>query len=535
MTIPNPKVQDITREDVVLRRIFDDSIVQSRVITHLDPDLFDDNVNGSICNYIKRYFEKYKKFPTAQTLVAALPASQERSKILKISNFSIDDIDRDVAVDLITTFFIEQKTRNILTEAAESIHNRDFTAIADLVEKLQESVNFSLHLDIGLDGVEDVAEALRRLNVSMRAIPSALESIRGCTSSEVSTGGWYRKALSVFMGMPNVGKSIVLCNEAAYAYQEGYNVLYVTLELAEELIWERFAVNVTDVPMSKIRGSNPDEIQQLIKDAKTENAERTGNIFVKKMPTTTTVVEIDSLLQEIKRSKGVNIDLLVVDYIGIMKPAKRASSFKDQNLYTSGKEVAEQLRDLGALYELAVLTASQFGREGYENNQASMKHTAGSAGLNDTADIMVTINRDPYLKQHKMFLHTVLKNRFGPNTITFISSVSYDHMRVRDASNDAVKTYSDHMVSNQMMIDGFNDAEMEKRNKDSTPKDFSEIIDEDSTGKRKPPRPKKSKAKSKDSAVKSNESNKEESKEDILKGETVSSSPTPEKERPSIF
>jgi len=488
MTVPTQQVQDITREDVVLRRVFEDPIVQSRVIHHLEQDLFDDPVNKIVCDLIKRFFEKYKKFPTAQSLVTALGACQARTKIMNLANMNIENIDRDVAVDLITQFFVEQKTRLHLTEAAESIHNRDFTRIAELIKKLQDSVNFSLHLDIGLDGVADVAEALRRLNVSMRAIPSALQDIREFTSSEVSTGGWYRKALSVFMGMPNVGKSIILANEAAHAYQEGYNVLYVTLELAEELVWERIASNITDVPMNKMRGSDPDFVQDLMANNKTEHAETCGNIIVKKLPTTTTVVELDALLQEIKRSKGYDIDLLVVDYIGIMKPAKRESSFKDQNLYTSGKEVAEQLRDLGALYEIAVLTASQFGREGYENNQASMKHTAGSAGLNDTADIMITINRDPYMKQYKMFIHTILKNRFGPNSDTFITSVDYSHMRVRTASTSQIDQFNDYMVSSGIVVDGFNSAEREEGNTKSSPKSFKKEDKEPNESKSKTPR-----------------------------------------------
>lgn len=530
----NLEVQDISREDIVLRRIFDDAIVQSRVVQHLDSALFDDDVNKSVCNFIQRYFEKYKKFPTAQTLVAILPVSQERTKIMNLANMPIDAIDRDVSVDLITQFFVEQKTRIHLTEAAESIHSRDFTRIAELITKLQESVNFSLHLDIGLDGVEDVAEALRRLNVSMRAIPSALSDIRAYTASEVSTGGWYRKSLSVFMGMPNVGKSIVLANEAAYAYQEGYNVLYLTLELAEELIWERIAANITNIPMSKMRGSEVDEVQNLMRNNKNEHAESCGNIFVKKLPTTTTVVEIDALLQELKRTKEIDIDLLVVDYIGIMKPAKRASSFKEQSLYTSGKEVAEQLRDLAAVYELALLTASQFGREGYENNQASMKHTAGSAGLNDTADIMVTINRDPYLKQHNMFLHTILKNRFGPNSVAFISKVSYEHMRVRVASNNSIKEFQDHMVSNQMTVDGFNDSEREFRNDGSAPKDFD--ANSKSNKNIKKGEPKKTKytlVEQKSSSE--NEFKDIQSKDGILENESVSNNDGTSTKAPNIF
>jgi replicative DNA helicase len=454
----NPiKIEDITPEEVVIRRIFEDSIVQNRVLPYLNQNLFDDEVNKSIVRIIKKYHSKYNMFPTAQTLVSTLPSSQERTQILKICKANLDDIHREASVDLITNFFKQKRVRHILTEAASSIYEGDFTNIESLVKDLEDSVKFNLFIDIGLDCVEDTPDALQRLNETLVAIPSGIDEIRGYTSSGTDKGGgWYRKCLSVFLGMPNVGKSILLCNEAAYAYQMGYNVLYVTMEMAEELIWERLAVNITNIPLNKIRGSDPAYVKELISSRTEEGASDCGNLFVKSLPSTTTVIEIESLLQEIKRTKGISIDLLVVDYLGIMKPAKRVNSYTDGNLYTMGKEVAEQLRDLARYHEIAVLTASQLNRDGYDNTNSSMKNTAGSAGLNDTADIMVTITSDTILKQNYLFLHTILKNRFGPNMVMFLSQCDYPHMRVRSASPEKVKQYSDSQANQTTIIEGFN-------------------------------------------------------------------------------
>ena len=452
-------VQDISSEEVVLRRIFEDNIVQSRVLPYLSPKLFDTDVNKSLVRIINLYYKKYHKFPTAQTLVSSLPASPERNQILKICDFNMHDIDREAAVDLITNFFKQRRVRNVLTDAASAIYEGDFTNLAGLVKELEESVKFNLFMDVGLNLAEDVEVALNRLNEGLVAIPSALNEIRHYTASQMGAGGWYRKSLSMFLGMPNVGKSILLCNEAAYAYQAGYNVLYVTLELAEELIWERLAVNIADIPLKEIRGCSPEKVKELLKTRTEANSESCGNMYVKSLPTTTTVIEIDALIQEIQRTKGINIDLLIVDYLGIMKPAKRENSYSERNLYTMGKEVAEQLRDLAKYYEIAILTASQLNRDGYENTNSSMKNTAGSAGVNDTADFMVTITNDPTLKQHKLFLHQILKNRFGPNSVAFLSHCDYSYMRVRAVTNDQYKAYSDSQVNQSITINEFNGSE----------------------------------------------------------------------------
>lgn len=453
------KVHDISREDVVIKRIFEDYVIQNKIIPNLTSDLFENQVNRAVCKIILQYYNKYNKFPTMQELIVAMPHSAERNKILELAEVQLDLIDQKLRNDLVEGFFIEAKTKKILTDAAEAIHDRDFTNIKALIQDLQEAVNFTLDIDIGLDVVEDAEEALRRLNETMKAIPSALDAICNHTSSMSSSGGHYRKALSIFLGMPNVGKSIILCNEAAHAYQKGFNVLYVTLELAEELIWERIVSNVTGIDMANVRITKSTNIEELLRTNKSSDAASCGEIIVKSMTTTTTVVDIENVIKEIKRSKGIDLDMLVVDYIGIMKPAKRANSIQQHSLFTMGKEIAEQLRDLAKRNEIAVITASQFNRDGYDTTDASMKQTAGSAGLNDTADLMVTIMQDIELKQNNMFAHTILKNRFGRNMIVFHSQCDYSHMRVRSADPDKIKDYNERRTNKDADVDGFNSSQ----------------------------------------------------------------------------
>lgn len=449
------KVYDLSNEDLVIRKFFEDNSLQHRIAPHLDSALFEDDHNRKICEWINRFQKANNRYPGAQELITALPACSQRSKLINICNADIQPMERNFVVDMLEKFFKERKTKKVLVDAAEAIHDRDFTNIASIIKELQDSVNFNMNLDVGIDVVEDTPEALRRLNETLRAIPSALADVRRFTSTGSGYGGHYRKALSIFLGMPNVGKSIVLCNEAAFAYQKGYNVLYVTLEMSEELIWERIASNVTNISLGEVRATSAEDIQRLLQTVPDVDTHSVGNLVVKALPTTATVVDIENEIIEVKRTKGFDIDLLVVDYIGIMKPSKRSTSVAAHSLYTMGKEIAEQLRDLAKAREIAVVTASQMNRDGYSNKEASMQHVAGSAGLNDTADFMMTINQPPEMKPFALFSHNILKNRFGPNTINSISKVDYSHMRVRTASEDDMRAYSEAQLSSGGEVETF--------------------------------------------------------------------------------
>lgn len=462
------KVHDLSQEDLVLRKFFEDSSLQHRIAPHLDEHLFEEEYNSKICEWINRFNKSHNRYPGAQELITALPVCAQRSKLISICNAEIQPMEHTFVLDQIERFFKERKTKKILVDAAEAIHERDFSNIATLIKELQDSVNFNMNLDVGLDVVEDTPEALKRLNESLRAIPSALSDVRAFTSVGEGYGGHYKKALSIFLGQPNVGKSIVLCNEAAFAYQKGYNVLYVTLEMAEELIWERIASNVTNIPMNKVRATSAEDIQRLLQETPDADTYSVGNLVVKSLPTTSTVVDIENEIIEIKRTKGFDIDLLVVDYIGIMKPSKRSNGIANHSLYTMGKEIAEQLRDLAKAREIAVVTASQLNRGGYGNKEASMENTAGSAGLNDTADFMMTIVQDPLMKQFSLYYHNIIKNRFGPNNINAFSKVIYQNMRVFSVGSEDMVDYTQAQISQEGNKEIFN-ARINDRGDDKAP------------------------------------------------------------------
>lgn len=459
--------EQISREELILRRLFDDTKVQSKVIQHLDPDLFTEPAIKILCKAIGEGFKKYNRFVQANEIQLALQSnSEEVKKLVRIMNLKVDAIDSNMAVDVIESFFKEKMTEKILVDCAEAINQRDFKNISAMVKDLEQSVTFSLHMDIGLNLVNDTEEALRLLNETHKAIPSSLDFLNEKTSDDGVNGGWYKSALSVFQGMPNVGKTILLCNEAAYAYQCGYNVLYVTLEMGKEHIWKRMASNITNIPLYKIAKESPETIIELLKENKERGSEKCGNLLVKEMPTSLTPQELEVLINEIKITEGYSVDLVVLDYIQLMKPNKGSAFGKNQSLYTMGDEVSKQVRDLAKKIEVAILSASQVNREGYDNNQGSMKNTAGSAGLNNNVDLMITIQQDPYLKEFKMFLHTIIKNRFGQKDDSFMSDCAYEFMRVRCSRDENIEQYRQTQVNQDIKVANFNSKSREPETKE---------------------------------------------------------------------
>ena len=436
----NPNFQ-ITNEDIIIRYIFDDTFIQSKIISHLDSTLFQERKNKAIVNHISKYVRKYKKFPQSKELYFSIPdANEEKQHLNNIMSYVVDGINKKLKYDSIQTHFQNSKTYNALIELASVVQEKKVDEMSPLVKKLQEAVNFTLQTNLGLDAVKDVQEVLNRLMFVNVAIPSRSEFIRGITGTDLRSGGYMRKALSLFLGQTNIGKTIHLCNEAAYAYKCGYNILYITLELAEEFILQRIYANVTDIEYNSITTKTADEIKELMKKNVEEGATH-GNLIVKDMPSSTNPQDIENLIYEIQISEKIQIDFLVVDYIGKMKPIKRKNGVSNHNTYTLGTDVAEQLRDIAVSLNIAVLTASQVTRESYDSTDLSLKSTADSVGINNTADLMIIVAKDETLKKLGMFVNQVIKNRFGPTNVGYFSQCDYKFFRIKDATYEEKMKY----------------------------------------------------------------------------------------------
>lgn len=441
-------VYDLTKEDLVLRTYFTDPVVSAKMMPLLDKSLYANQDNQAVVTVIRKFIKKFGRKPSSQELVTALEntgrAEEIRQRIMFICNTAMPEIKSDYAIHMVETFYQERSVELLLRQQAASLHDNNMEGIRDLIPTFKEKLNFSLHLNLGLDLIDDIDEAKRRLKASTDSIQSGIAEINMYTAQSkegASSGGYPRKTLTLFVGQPNVGKSMILCSEAAHAFRNGKNVLYVSLELAEEYVWRRIASNLTGVEQYEVSDLSTEECQNLIYSSKNPDVDKLGVLKVKRLKTTATPYEIENLLDTFETSVGAPVDMLVIDYIGIMKPS-RTGAVSEQSQYLDGQAKAEQIRELCIDRNMVGLSAIQFNRSGYSNLNAGLESVSGSAGYSETADLMITITKDTVLADLGMFANWIKKNRFGPNEVGFKTKTDFSTMRWYTASEDDLNAES---------------------------------------------------------------------------------------------
>jgi len=458
---PVQQVYALSREDLVLRVFFQDSNIGPKLREQMRPELFQDLNNRNIVEIIRKYAHKHGRVPTAQELITGMGANdyamQARDKLMFIYNTPVQQMHQDYVVLMVESFFKERLAEEILVSAAESIHDKRVDGIRDLIPVLQRAVTFSLHTDLGLNMYTDAEIALAKLREQKQCIPSGINEIRYYTGRPdengiMANGGYYRKTLTLYVGQPNIGKSLILCSEAAFAYKNGFNVLYITLELAEDYVWQRIASNLCSTDFYDVLHLTGDQVRQKIDEAAElarSTGARPGQLQVRYMKTTTTPVEIEAVIDSFEIAHG-KLDLLVIDYIGIMKPAR--GRVTESSMYQDGVMKAEQLRDIAIERNFACLSAVQFNRSGYHNLEAGIESVEGSSGYAETADLMINIGVNDVLRSMGMFSHYILKSRLGPAMVQFLTRCDFKQMRWFTPQKGEVDAYNMAMAEAEPQI-----------------------------------------------------------------------------------
>lgn len=435
-------VYDLTREDWVLRTYFTDATISVKMAKLMEIGLYKDETNKTIVRLIRGFVRKYGRQPSGQELLLGVEkhglGEEVRNKILTICNSEIPPVTQSYCVSLIENFYQEASLSMLIREQAIAMNENRLEDVKNIIPMFKERINFSLHMNLGLDLVDDIEEAQRRLRETVNAIPSGVAEVNHYTTpveGDDSKGGYPRQALTLYVGQPNVGKSLILCSEAGHAVRLGYNVLYITLELSEAYVWRRITANVTGVKQGDVCNLTPDECRQMMYDSKNPDAEHFGTLKIKHMRTTTTTNDIEALVDSFTATTGKKIDLLVIDYIGIMKPNK-SGAISEQSQYLDGQAKAEQIRELCIERNIAGLSAIQFNRTGYSNIDAGLESVSGSSAYSETGDLIITITKDPVLASLGMYAHWIKKNRMGPNEIPFKTRCDFSTMRWFTATED---------------------------------------------------------------------------------------------------
>ena len=425
-------------ETTILKNLIHNDEYSRKVIPFINKEYFEEFHQKIIFEEVCTFIVKYNSLPTKETLTIE---SEKRTDITddvfgKIQDCVglLDDTPNDLQWLLDTT---EKwcKDRAIYLALVESIAiadgNNDKKNQDAIPSILSDALAVSFDNQVGHDYLEDYEERYESYHREEDKIPFDLDYF-----NKITKGGLPNKTLNIALAGTGVGKSLFMCHLAASTLLQSKNVLYITLEMAEEKIAERIDANLLNVPIQDIVNLP----QQIFEKKVTNLAKKTqGTLIIKEYPTASAHSgHFKSLLSELALKKSFKPDIIFIDYLNICA-SSRYKANGNVNSYSYIKAIAEELRGLAVEANLPIVSATQTTRSGYGNSDVDLTDTSESFGLPATADLMFALISTEELEELNQIMVKQLKNRYNDPTIfkRFIIGIDRSKMRLYDVEQKA--------------------------------------------------------------------------------------------------
>ena len=425
-------------EFLILRNLLHNEEYLRKVLPFIKPDYFEDTNQKIVFEEIVSFVQEYNKLATKEILCIEV----ENRKDITDTSFKeivhlIDNLD-DVAVELNWIVDTTEKwcrDRAIYLALMESIHiadGKDEKKNRDSIPSiLSDALAVSFDNHVGHDYLEDYEQRYESYHKKEEKIEFDLEFF-----NKITKGGLPNKTLNIALAGTGVGKSLFMCHVAASVLLQGKNVLYITLELAEERIAERVDANLLNVPIQEIS----ELPRQIFENKVTNLAKKTqGTLIIKEYPTASAHSgHFKSLLNELALKKSFKPDIIFIDYLNICASSRYKGNLS-VNSYSYIKAIAEELRGLAVEFNVPIVSATQTTRSGYGSSDVELTDTSESFGLPATADLMFALISTEELEGLGQILVKQLKNRYNDPTIhkRFVIGIDRAKMRLYDCEQSA--------------------------------------------------------------------------------------------------
>jgi len=420
-----------------------------KVLPFLKSEYFQIKSHKVIFLEIHEYVTNYNSLPSLNALGIEcqertdLTEEQFKEIIEVLNELPKEDHDLDWIVDTTEKWCQERAIYLSLMESVKIAdgqdEKRDKGAIPQI---LSDALGVSFDQNVGHDYLQNYEERFDFYHKKEEKIPFDLEFF-----NKITKGGIPNKTLNIALAGTGVGKSLFMCHVASSVLLQGKNVLYITLEMAEEKIAERIDANLLNVPIQKLaelpRVMFENKISKLSK--KTQ-----GKLIIKEYPTASAHVgHFKSLLNELELKRNIKPDIIFIDYLNICASQRYKGSIV--NSYTYVKAIAEELRGLAVEAGVPIVSATQTTRSGYGSSDVDLTDTSESFGLPATADLMFALISTEELEEQNQIMVKQLKNRYYDPTLNkrFVVGIDRSKMRlydVEDAQKDLVDSGSEEQV-----------------------------------------------------------------------------------------
>lgn len=428
-------------EQKILKHLLNDEDYTRKIIPFLKPEYFTDSTEKLLFDQVSQYIHKYNSLPSYEAIQIELEkkdnlSDSEYKKTIKV----LDEIhqseftkkDTEWLLNQTETFCQEKAVYNAIMESINILDGKNSKLDKGSIPTiLSDALAVSFDNHVGHDFIGDAETRYEFYHKVEKRIPFDLDYF-----NRITKGGLPEKTLNIILAGTGVGKSLAMCHFAASHLTMGKNVLYITLEMAEERIAERIDANLMNIDLDKLT-SMPKE--SYLKKIQRIREKTMGKLIIKEYPTASANVgHFKHLLNELRLKKQFTPDVIYIDYLNICTSArmKMGSSI---NSYTYIKAIAEELRGLAVEFKVPIISATQTTRGGYSNSDVELTDTSESFGLPATADFMFALIATEELTELNQIMVKQLKNRYSsPDTNKrFVVGVDRSKMKLYDVESSA--------------------------------------------------------------------------------------------------
>ena len=424
-------------ETTILNNLFFQEDYTRKVLPFLKEEYFGLRTEKILFREIYKFVEKYNNLPTKESILIELSQrkdinEEEHTQLKDIVN-SITKLDSDPKWLLDTTerFCKDKAVHNAVLDGIKILDKKDSKRTPEAIPSiLADALAVSFDQHIGHDYIDDAEDRFKWYHTKETKYQFDLDYM-----NRITKGGVPSKTLNIALAGTGVGKSLFMCHSASAYLAQGLNVLYITLEMAEERIAERIDANLLDVTMDDLHTMPKDLYDNKMEKIRQKTG---GKLIIKEYPTASAHAgHFRALFNELALKKSFKPDVVFIDYLNICA----SSRFKGGNIgsYFYIKAIAEELRGLAVEFNVPLFSATQTTRTGFMSTDIGLEDTAESFGLPATADFMFAIISNDDLEALGQLKIKQLKNRYNDPAInrSFIIGVDRAKMRLYDVGQQA--------------------------------------------------------------------------------------------------
>ena len=426
-------------EEITLSKLILDETYTRKVLPFIKDDYFETQSHKILFSTLSDYVNKFETTPEPNALKIEVEKRRDISEeIYKEVEQFLNNLDRDAynedwLVETTEKWCKEKAIYLALMESGKIADGQDKTRTKDAIPSIMsEAIGVCFDDHVGHDYILDSDDRYDFYHKKEEKIPFDIEYL-----NKITKGGLPNKTLNIALAGTGVGKSLFMCHMASSVLLQGRNVLYITMEMAEEKIAERVDANLLDIPIQSLNApllSKEKYASKLLQLTKKTQ----GKLIIKEYPTASAHVgHFKALLNELSMKKGFSPDIIFVDYLNICASARYKGTIV--NSYTYVKAIAEELRGLAVEFNLPIVSATQTTRAGFGSSDPDLTDTSESFGLPATADLMFALISNEEMEELGQIMVKQLKNRYNDPTMykRFVVGIDRAKMRLYDCDQGA--------------------------------------------------------------------------------------------------